>query len=73
MDKRSNPKTLVIAIPVASKDTIEILKKECDLAITATTPSATNFKTVGQYYQEFKPVEDKEIIEICKRKNLVKP
>ncbi|MDQ2684816.1 MAG: phosphoribosyltransferase [Thermoproteota archaeon] len=70
--RKQNPKTLVIGIPVASKNIVETLKKECDLVTTATTPSATNFKTVGQYYQEFKPIEDKEVIEVCKRRNLVK-
>jgi predicted phosphoribosyltransferase len=34
------------------------------MVVTATTPSATNFKTVGQYFQEFKPVEDNEVIEV---------
>ncbi len=46
--KNQNPTRLVIAIPVTSKDTLETLKKECDLVVTATTPSATSFKTVGQ-------------------------
>jgi putative phosphoribosyl transferase len=69
--KKQNPKAIVIAIPVASKDTVEKLKKECEIVITATTPSATNFKSVEQYYQEFKPVEDEEVIEICRKRNLL--
>ncbi len=60
--KRQNPDKLIIAIPVTSKDTLEILKEESDMVVTATTPSATNFKTIGQYFQEFKAVEDKEVI-----------
>ena len=62
--KKQNSSKLIIAIPVTSKDTLEILKEESDMVVTATTPSATNFKTVGQYFQEFKPVEDKEVIEV---------
>jgi putative phosphoribosyl transferase len=62
--KTQNPTKLVIAIPVTSKDTFETLKQECDLVVTGMTPSATTFKTVGQYYQEFKPVEDKEVKEV---------
>ena len=68
--RKQNPKKLVIAIPVTSKDTIEMLKQECDLVVTGTTPSSSVFKTVGQYYQEFKPVEDQEVIKICNRRGL---
>jgi predicted phosphoribosyltransferase len=70
MDKEKKPEKLVIAIPVTSKDTIEILKQECNLVVTGTTPSSSNFKTVGQYYQEFKPVDDEQVIEICNKRGL---
>jgi predicted phosphoribosyltransferase len=68
--RKQKPKKLVIAIPVTSKDTVKMLKLECDFVVTGTTPSSSVFKTVGQYYQEFNPVEDKEVIEVCKRRNL---
>ena len=46
-----NPKKLMIAIPVSSKDTIEILKKECGIVVTGTTTSSvTAFKSVAQFY-----------------------
>jgi putative phosphoribosyl transferase len=70
--KKQKPTKLLIAIPVTSKDIAEILKEESDMVVTATTPSATNFKTVGQYFQEFKPVEDNEVIEvITKHRNSI--
>ena len=70
--KKEKPKNLIITIPVATKDTVEMLKKECDLVVTGTTASSVStFKSVGQYYQEFKPVEDDKVIEICKRNNLL--
>lgn len=68
--RKQKPKKLVIAIPVTSKDTVEMLKLECDIVVTGTTPSSSVFKTVGQYYQEFYPVEDEQVIEVCKRRNL---
>jgi len=62
---------LIIAIPVDTKDTIDILKKECDMVVSGTTASSTStFKSVAQFYQEFKPVDDKEVIEICKKRGL---
>ena len=67
-----NPKKLIIAIPVSTKDTVEILKKECDIVVTGTTaPSIVTFKSVAQFYLEFKPVEDEKIIDICKRHGLL--
>lgn len=69
--RKQEPKKLVIAIPVTSKDTLEILKEECDVVVTGTTPSAATFKTVGQYYQEFEQVKDEQVIDICKRKKLL--
>ncbi len=68
--RKQNPKTIVIAIPVTSKDTFEALKSECDMVVTGTTPSSSVFKTVGQYYQEFKPVEDEQVIEVCRRRDM---
>jgi putative phosphoribosyl transferase len=70
--KKERYKKLIIAIPVASKDTVEMLKKKCDLVVTGTTASSVStFKSVGQYYQEFKPVEDEKVVEICKKNNLL--
>jgi hypothetical protein len=68
--RRQNPQKLIVAIPVTSKDTFEILKQECDMVVIGTTPSSSNFKTVSQYYQEFKPVEDEQVIEVSNRRKL---
>ena len=68
--RKLHPKKLVIAIPVTSKDTFKALKKECDMVVTGTTPSSSTFKTVGQYYQEFKPLEDGQVLKyLTKYKN----
>ena len=65
---------MIIAIPVAAKDTVETLKKESDMVITGTTASSiATFKSVAQFYQEFKPVDDENVIEICKKHKLVFP
>lgn len=69
--KKHGPKKLIIALPVTSKDTVEMLKQECDLVVTGTTPSSSSFKTVAQYYQEFKPVEDEQVIEVIKKRNTI--
>ena len=32
-----------------------------------TSPSTYNFKSVGQYYQNFEPVTDEQVIDVMKR------
>ena len=58
--KRFRPKRLIIALPVAPKDTVKLLKAEADIVEVVTSPS-THFYSVGQYYQDFKPVEDEQV------------
>jgi putative phosphoribosyl transferase len=69
--RKENPKKLIIAIPVSTKDTVELLKKESDLVVTGTISSLSTFKSVAQFYQEFKPVDDDKVIEVCKRHRLI--
>jgi putative phosphoribosyl transferase len=63
--KRFRPKSLIIALPVAPKETIKLLKQEADIVEVITSPSG-NFRAVGQYYQEFNPVSDEKVIEIMR-------
>ncbi|MGC2570407.1 MAG: phosphoribosyltransferase family protein [Candidatus Nitrosopolaris sp.] len=58
--KQFKLKCLIIALPVATKDTVKLLKKEADLVEVVTSPSK-HFYGVGQYYQDFRPVEDEQV------------
>jgi putative phosphoribosyl transferase len=68
--KNYDPKKLIIAVPVAPKDTVSLLKKEADSVEVITSPSTSSFKSVGQYYQEFSPVTDEQVIEIMRKRGL---
>jgi putative phosphoribosyl transferase len=59
-----SPSFLIIAVPVAPRETVESLKKEADVVEVITCPPSAKFKSVGQYYQNFKPVSDEEVIRI---------
>ena len=63
--RRFKLKRLIIALPVAPKDIVKLLKQEADLVEVVTSPS--NFHAVGQYYQKFEPIEVAQVIEICKQ------
>jgi putative phosphoribosyl transferase len=58
--KQFKLKRLIIALPVAPKDTVRLLKKEADIVEVVTSPS-THFQAVGQYYQDFRKVEDDQV------------
>jgi len=59
---REQQKKLTIGIPVAAKGTVDILSKEYDMIVTGTIASSIAiFKSVAQFYQEFKPVEDEKV------------
>jgi putative phosphoribosyl transferase len=66
----NNPKRLIIAIPVAPKETKESLNREADHVEVIISPSTSNFKSVGQYYQDFNPLTDEQVIDIIKRNRI---
>lgn len=49
---------IILAVPVGSPTSLAQLKDEADEVIALETPS--NFRAVGQYYQEFGQVSDEE-------------
>jgi putative phosphoribosyl transferase len=62
----------IIAIPVAPKDTVNLLKREnIDHLEVITSPPTSNFKSVGQYYQSFEPVTDEQVMKIVRKRNLL--
>ncbi|MDD4237746.1 MAG: phosphoribosyltransferase family protein [Desulfotomaculaceae bacterium] len=58
------PKELVVAIPVAPRDTLGLLEKEVERAVCLTVPE--DFYAVGQFYESFEQTEDEEVIEIMR-------
>jgi putative phosphoribosyl transferase len=58
--KRFGPKRLIIALPVAPEDTVKLLKREADLVEVIMSPSS-HFHAVGQYYQDFNPVDVEQV------------
>ena len=66
----NNAKELIIALPVAPKETVELLRKESavDHVEVITAPSSF-FNSVGQFYQNFQPVSDEQVVEIIKKWN----
>lgn len=51
---------VILAVPVASPDSLSLLEEEADAVIALRTPS--DFRAVGQYYRDFGQVADQEAI-----------
>ena len=55
---------LILAVPVASQDSIEKIKREVTEVVVLETPD--NFQAVGQFYYKFEPVTDVEVVQLLK-------
>jgi putative phosphoribosyl transferase len=58
-------KELVLAVPVAARDTLEELRQEADTIVCLERPAF--FQAVGAFYSDFRQVTDAEVIEILAR------
>jgi putative phosphoribosyl transferase len=63
--RRQGPARIVMAVPVASPDTCELLKEEVDEVVCAATPEP--FYAVGLWYQDFSQTTDEEVRELLAR------
>jgi len=63
--RNRKPKELVLAVPVATPDTITQLRGEVDALICLETPEL--FGAIGYFYRDFRQVSDQEVVAILKR------
>jgi predicted phosphoribosyltransferase len=69
LKRKHTPKRLIIAVPVAPKDTVKLLKREADAVEVVTSPSSI-FRSVEQFYQDFTQVPDDKVIAILRDRNM---
>jgi putative phosphoribosyl transferase len=67
---KHNPKRLVIAVPVAPKDTVKLLERESDSVKVVISPSST-FRSVEQFYHDFEQVPDDRVMEILRPRSML--
>lgn len=66
--RKQSPNYLIIAVPVAPPQTLDILRHEADAVVVILSPQA--LKSVGQFYENFEPVADDEVRNILNRGHL---
>ena len=67
--RNMNPKRIIIAIPVAPNETVELLKNEVDQVVTILIPPTSNFTSVAQFYDNFEEITDDRVVKIMKEMN----
>ena len=63
--RRRNPAHLVLAVPVASPDSLAELRREVDEAVCLEAPSS--FEAIGAFYEDFHQVSDDEVAALLAR------
>jgi putative phosphoribosyl transferase len=58
--RHSNPRKIVVAVPVSSRGAAEMIREEADELIALETP--LHFMAVGEHYEHFPQLTDKEVI-----------
>jgi predicted phosphoribosyltransferase len=59
------PARLVCAVPVASAESLEQVRPYADELVCLETPA--NFQAVGQFYRDFRQVEDQDVVALLAR------
>jgi len=62
--RKRKPRKIIIAVPVAPNETVELLKNEVDEVVTILIPPTTNFTSVAQFYDNFEEISDDKVVKI---------
>ncbi|MFQ5968913.1 MAG: phosphoribosyltransferase [Nitrososphaerales archaeon] len=63
--KRQKPKMVVLATPVAPRDVAKLLEQRVDKMVILMSPF--EFGAVGEFYEDFSPVSDAEVVAILQK------
>jgi putative phosphoribosyl transferase len=63
--KAQKPRELIVAVPVASPDRLEEVRRWCDDVVCLLAPE--QFWAIGQFYEDFTQVEDEEVVALLRQ------
>jgi putative phosphoribosyl transferase len=67
--RKHRPSRLIVAVPVAPPQSVEVLEQEADFVMVLHTPR--DFASVGQFYEEFTPVSDEQVMQVMRSRGLL--
>jgi len=59
-----HPKEVIVAVPVASSDRLEEVRRWCDEVVCLHSPEA--FWAIGPFYEDFTQVEDEQVVDMLR-------
>lgn len=62
--KKKKARKVIVAVPVAPPEVIKDLQPEADVLVVLDTP--TQFRSVGQFYEQFSQVSDEEVVTLLR-------
>lgn len=62
--KVQGPHEVIVAVPVAPPSRLEEVRRWCDEVVCLTSPE--NFWAIGQFYHDFRQIEDQEVVELLR-------
>jgi predicted phosphoribosyltransferase len=62
--KAQNPREVIVAVPVASPERLEEVRRSCDEAVCLLSPE--DFWAIGRFYEDFGQVEDEEVVRLLR-------
>ena len=68
--RKRHPRKIVLAVPVASVEALDTLRKEADAVVCLEVPA--DFRAVGQYYQQFPQLSDQDVLDALEEVNTLK-
>ncbi|MGH7978809.1 MAG: phosphoribosyltransferase, partial [Limisphaerales bacterium] len=63
--RRQNARRVIVAVPVASANAVERLRRAADQVEALS--EEVDFQAVGQFYDEFSPTEDDQVISLLRQ------
>jgi predicted phosphoribosyltransferase len=63
--RQQGPRRIVVAVPVAAPETLEVLRLEAGEAVSPLTPEP--FYAVGLWYDDFSPTTDEDVTALLRR------
>ena len=67
--RKEGAQYLVVAVPVSPPEVVDTLKNEADRVESLASPSY--FSSVGQFYKDFNPVTDEQVIKVMRSWSLL--
>jgi predicted phosphoribosyltransferase len=63
--KAQGPREVIVAVPVASPDRLDEVRRWCDEVVCLLSPEA--FWAIGQFYEDFTQVEDEQVLDLLRQ------